>query len=97
MLYKALAGTLPWDVSGSYADRPLRARSRAAPRLGPVVIRPAIALAAGMLFGAGLAWSGMADPNRVRAFLDLFGAWDPTLAFVMAGVLILKYDFPLSQ
>lgn len=47
-----------------------------------------IALLAGALFGAGLAVSGMADPLRVRGFLDLFGAWDPTLAFVMAGALI---------
>ena len=48
----------------------------------------AIALFAGALFGAGLAVSGMADPQRVRAFLDLFGAWDPTLAFVMAGAIL---------
>ena len=47
-----------------------------------------IALLAGTLFGAGLAVSGMADPQRVRAFLDLFGAWDPTLAFVMAGAIL---------
>ena len=46
------------------------------------------ALAAGAIFGAGLALSGMADPQRVRAFLDLFGAWDPTLAFVMGGALV---------
>lgn len=46
------------------------------------------ALIAGALFGAGLAVSGMADPQRVRGFLDLFGAWDPTLAFVMGGALI---------
>ena len=45
------------------------------------------AVAAGAIFGAGLALSGMADPQRVRAFLDLFGAWDPTLAFVMGGAL----------
>ncbi|AJA09122.1 putative transporter component [Sphingopyxis fribergensis] len=45
------------------------------------------ALAAGAIFGAGLALSGMADPQRVRAFLDIFGAWDPTLAFVMGGAL----------
>ncbi|MBY8823380.1 DUF6691 family protein [Sphingomonas colocasiae] len=49
---------------------------------------PAISLLAGLLFGAGLAVSGMADPARVRAFLDLFGAWDPMLAFVMAGALM---------
>lgn len=47
-----------------------------------------IALVAGLLFGAGLAVSGMADPQRVQAFLDLFGAWDPTLAFVMGGAMI---------
>lgn len=47
-----------------------------------------IALFAGALFGAGLAVSGMADPKRVRGFLDLFGTWDPTLAFVMGGALI---------
>ncbi len=50
--------------------------------------RALLALASGALFGAGLAVSGMADPVRVRAFLDLFGAWDPTLAFVMAGALL---------
>lgn len=47
-----------------------------------------VALFAGALFGAGLAVSGMADPQRVRAFLDLFGAWDPTLAFVMGGAML---------
>lgn len=47
-----------------------------------------IALISGLLFGAGLAWSGMADPARVQAFLDLFGNWDPTLAFVMGGAMI---------
>lgn len=51
-------------------------------------MRALIALTAGSLFGAGLAWSGMADPMRVRGFLDLFGAWDPTLAFVMGGAVI---------
>jgi uncharacterized membrane protein YedE/YeeE len=52
------------------------------------VKQTAIALAAGLIFGAGLAVSGMADPQRVQAFLDLFGAWDPTLAFVMGGAMI---------
>lgn len=47
-----------------------------------------LALISGSLFGAGLAFSGMADPARVQAFLDLFGSWDPTLAFVMGGALI---------
>jgi hypothetical protein len=50
--------------------------------------RVLFALVAGALFGAGLAVSGMADPQRVRGFLDVFGAWDPTLAFVMGGALI---------
>jgi uncharacterized protein len=52
------------------------------------VNRNAVALLAGSLFGAGLAYSGMADPARVRAFLDLLGDWDPTLAFVMGGAII---------
>jgi uncharacterized protein len=47
-----------------------------------------VGLASGLLFGAGLAISGMADPMRVQAFLDIFGAWDPTLAFVMGGAII---------
>tara|TARA_R110002126_G_scaffold3111_2_gene17006 strand:- start:789 stop:1196 length:408 start_codon:yes stop_codon:yes gene_type:complete len=47
-----------------------------------------VALVAGALFGAGLAFSGMADPARVQGFLDLFGQWDPTLAFVMGGAMI---------
>lgn len=42
-------------------------------------------LAAGGLFGGGLALGAMTDPQRVIGFLDLFGGWDPTLAFVMAG------------
>lgn len=47
-----------------------------------------IALISGLLFGAGLAYSGMADPARVQSFLDLFGTWDPTLAFVMGGAVL---------
>ena len=47
-----------------------------------------LGLFCGALFGAGLAISGMADPARVRGFLDLFGAFDPTLAFVMIGALV---------
>jgi len=44
-------------------------------------------LVAGSLFGAGLAVSGMTDPARVIGFLDVFGAWDPSLLFVMAGAV----------
>lgn len=42
----------------------------------------------GLLFGAGLVISGMTDPARVVGFLDLFGKWDPALAFVMGGAVI---------
>ena len=47
-----------------------------------------IGLISGVVFGAGLALSGMLDPVRVRGFLDIAGAWDPTLAFVMGGAII---------
>jgi uncharacterized protein len=47
-----------------------------------------VSLLGGLLFGAGLAVSGMIDPARVRGFLDLFGHWDPTLAFVMGGAML---------
>jgi uncharacterized membrane protein YedE/YeeE len=46
-------------------------------------------LVSGTLFGAGLALGGMTNPARVRGFLDLFGDWDPTLAFVMGGAVIV--------
>lgn len=42
----------------------------------------------GFLFGAGLVVSDMVNPARVLAFLDVTGAWDPSLAFVMGGALI---------
>lgn len=45
-------------------------------------------LITGLLFGLGLAFGGMTDPERVLGFLDLFGAWDPTLAFVMGGAVV---------
>jgi hypothetical protein len=43
----------------------------------------------GLLFGAGLAISGMVNPMKVLNFLDLTGAWDPTLIFVMGGGLLV--------
>ncbi len=46
------------------------------------------ALIAGGMFGAGLVLSGMTDTRRVQGFLDIFGAWDPTLAFVMGGAIL---------
>lgn len=45
------------------------------------------ALLAGLVFGTGLLVSGMADPGKVLGFLDLAGAWDPSLALVMAGAI----------
>lgn len=48
-----------------------------------------VSLASGTIFGAGLALGGMTDPVRVRSFLNLFGAWDPTLAFVMGGAVLV--------
>lgn len=45
----------------------------------------------GLLFGIGLVVSGMADPAKVLNFLDLFGAWDPSLAFVMGGAVIVAF------
>lgn len=45
------------------------------------------AFAAGLLFGLGLALSGMTSPAKVYGFLDFLGAWDPTLAFVMGGAV----------
>lgn len=47
------------------------------------------ALLAGLGFGVGLSVSGMVDPQIVLAFLDLAGEWDPSLAFVMGGALLV--------
>jgi uncharacterized membrane protein YedE/YeeE len=55
------------------------------------MIRLLAALAAGLLFGAGLALSGMNDPAVVLGFLDIAGAWNPTLAFVMGGALAVTF------
>jgi hypothetical protein len=49
-----------------------------------------VALLCGLVFGAGLAVSGMNDPAKVLAFLDVAGPWDPTLAFVMGGALAVS-------
>lgn len=46
---------------------------------------------AGLLFGLGLAISGMTDPARVIGFLDVAGAWDPTLIFVLGGAVITTF------
>ena len=48
------------------------------------------ALVAGILFGFGLAYSGMTDTHKVIGFLDIFGSWDYDLAFVMGGALAVS-------
>ena len=55
-------------------------------------------LLAGLVFGLGLIVSGMANPVKVLGFLDLAGAWDPSLAFVMAGAIaVAALAFALAK
>lgn len=65
-----------------------------------------LALVSGIIFGLGLSLSQMINPNKVIGFLDIFGDWDPSLAFVMIGALgvslisfrfILKRSTPLFE
>lgn len=49
------------------------------------------ALASGIVFGFGLSLSGMLNPARVQGFLDVFGAWDPSLAFVLGGAVVVAF------
>jgi uncharacterized membrane protein YedE/YeeE len=51
-------------------------------------MRNIFAFLAGGLFGAGLLVSGMVDTTKVQGWLDVFGDWDPTLAFVLGGAII---------
>lgn len=53
-------------------------------------MRKLTSLFAGLLFGLGLIISDMVNPKRVRSFMDIFGDWDPTLAFVMGGAIIVS-------
>ena len=48
-----------------------------------------LAIASGLMFGLGLIAGGMTDPAKVQGFLDLFGHWDPSLAFVMGGAILV--------
>jgi uncharacterized membrane protein YedE/YeeE len=43
------------------------------------------------MFGMGLMFSGMTDPSKVIGFLDLFGSWDPSLALVMGGAIMVGF------
>ncbi|MCP1400065.1 YeeE/YedE family protein [Achromobacter insolitus] len=57
-----------------------------------------IAFVSGLVFGLGLIISGMANPAKVLGFLDVAGAWDPSLAFVMGGaVLVTAVGFALLR
>jgi hypothetical protein len=63
-------------------------------------MRGIIALLCGMVFGIGLAVSGMTDTAKVLGFLDIFGAWVPDLAFVMGAavcVTLVSFHFVLKR
>jgi uncharacterized membrane protein YedE/YeeE len=49
------------------------------------------AFASGLVFGIGLILSGMTDPGKVIGFLDAAGSWDPSLAFVMGGAILVGF------
>jgi uncharacterized membrane protein YedE/YeeE len=53
------------------------------------MLAPLAALLSGLIFGLGLIISGMTDPSKVLGFLDVAGAWDPSLAFVMGGAIMI--------
>ncbi len=57
--------------------------------MAPGALRVLAALVSGLVFGLGLAVSGMMNPAKVIGFLDVAGDWDPTLAFVMGGALLV--------
>jgi uncharacterized membrane protein YedE/YeeE len=68
--------------------------------------RTILAALIGLIFGTGIALSGMANPAKVLNFFDIAGTWDPSLAFVMGGALIvtaigyrsvLRRDRPLYE
>jgi uncharacterized membrane protein YedE/YeeE len=59
-----------------------------------------VSLVTGVLFGAGLALSGMTHPQKILGFLDITGDWDPTLLFVLGGavgVTIITFRFILKR
>jgi uncharacterized membrane protein YedE/YeeE len=57
------------------------------------LLKAAVPFLVGVLFAAGLGFSGMTNPAKVIAFLDVFGPWDPSLAFVMGGALLVHLPF----
>ena len=64
------------------------------------MLKALISLLSGLVFGTGLIISGMSNPAKVLNFLDLFGTWDPSLAFVMGGavsITFIGYRFVLKR
>ena len=62
------------------------------------MLRNISALIAGLIFGFGLIISQMINPEKVIAFLDIFGNWDPSLAFVMGGaVIVTAIGYPIIR
>jgi uncharacterized protein len=55
------------------------------------MIRRVSEFAVGLIFGLGLIVSGMTDPSKVLGFFNVTGAWDPSLAFVMGGAVIIGF------
>lgn len=53
-------------------------------------MKRSIVLISGVVFGVGLVLSGMTQPSKVVGFLDFFGDWDPSLAFVMGGAVLVN-------
>lgn len=63
-------------------------------------MRNVLALLTGLVFGLGLSVSGMINPDRVQGFLDVTGAWNPILAFVLGGAVLTSmvcFHFILQQ
>jgi uncharacterized protein len=55
------------------------------------MLRPALSLIAGLIFGLGLVIGGMVDPAKLQNFLDVAGTFDPGLGFVMGGAVVVTF------
>src|SRR5678816_631161 len=84
MRHRAPFAALARRHGGFHARRHGDGLRGAAPRMNALG-----AFLAGLVFGVGLLVSGMTDPGKVIGFLDLAGAWDPSLAFVMGGAVLV--------
>lgn len=65
-----------------------------------MMVKTLLIFVCGLIFGVGLAISGMLNPAKVVGFLDIFGLWDPSLAFVMGGgvaVNLIGHHFVTSR